>query len=232
MNVLALDTAMNGCAVAVWSVGSQAGIAEVAPMSRGHAEVLVPLVQAVLTQAHLDFSDMDMIATTVGPGAFTGLRIGLSASRALGLALEIPVIGMTTLEVLAAAYFQDSHNQRNLLVLIESKRSDFYGQLFSASGSILSEPFALSASVIAELYLGEGIAVIGDANQRFLSLLTEDDRHKVTAVAGFEIPDPLCLARLAQARFVSGDNLTPPEPLYLRGADVSQSKKMQRKIAE
>lgn len=232
MKVLALDTAMNGCAVAVWDAAAGAAAIEVRAMARGHAEALVPLLQTVLVKAQLDFPDLDLIATTVGPGAFTGLRIGLSTARALGLALEIPVIGVTTLEVLAASYFKKSQDQRNVLVLIETKRSDFYGQLFSASGSPLSEPFALPAVAISELYLVGNLNLIGDANHRFLSLLDESDRVGVFAIDGFEIPDPLCLAALAQARFASGDHLTPADPLYLRGADVSQSKKVQRKIAE
>lgn len=232
MKVLALDTAMNGCAVAVWDTESGEAVSMVEPMARGHAEALVPLVQAVMSKAYMDFPDLGLIATTVGPGAFTGLRIGLSTARAIGLALNIPVLGVTTFEVLVAAYFAQYQQPYNVLVLIETKRSDFYGQLFSSAGGELSEPFALPVEQIAPQYLDEDAVLIGDASQRFLSLLPHEQKTKIALKAGFEIPDPSYLARLAYARYVSGDGLTPPEPLYLREADVSQSKKTQRKIAE
>ena len=97
------------------------------PMTRGHAERLVPLIQETLVQARCDFPDVGLIATSVGPGAFTGLRIGLSTARALGLALNIPVVGVTTLAALAAAYFDKQPEPDDCLILIETKRTDFFG---------------------------------------------------------------------------------------------------------
>lgn len=223
---------MNGCAVAVWDAGGDEAVSAVEPMLCGHAERLVPLAQNILTEAHLDFSDIDLIATTVGPGAFTGLRIGLSAARAMGLALDVPVVGVTTLDVLAASYLARHQDPHNLLVLIETKRSDFYGQLFSPAGDILSEPFALPAEQISALYLVDSIVLIGDASQRFLSLLLQEQKAGVVVRTGFEVPDPAHLARLAYRQYASGGYLTPPKPLYLREADISQSRKTQRKIAE
>jgi tRNA threonylcarbamoyladenosine biosynthesis protein TsaB len=232
MRVLALDTAMNGCAAGVLDTDSEECVALVEPMARGQAEKLVPLIQKTLTRAQLDFSDLGLISTTVGPGAFTGLRIGLSTARALGLALNIPVVGVTTLHVLAAAYFAQHQHDKNVLVLIETKRTDFYGQLFDADGSALSEPFALSAEVIAKLHLGQDCVIIGDANARFLTLLDEGQKARVQAVEGFEIPDPAFIAVIGHALHENGDTDCPAEPLYLRDADVSQSKRVQRTIEE
>ena len=171
MRVLAIDTALNGCVTGVLDTDSGECFSVSEQMARGQAEKLVPLIQSVLVNARADFVDLGLIATTVGPGAFTGLRIGLSTARALGLALNIPVIGVTTLGVLAAAYLAARADDKNFLVLIETKRTDFYGQYFSAEGAALSEPFALPAEIIAETYLGQAIALLGDANERFLSLL-------------------------------------------------------------
>lgn len=232
MRVLALDTAMNGCAVGVLDTDSDECVAVVEPMTRGHAEKLVPLIQKTLTKARLDFSDLGMIATTVGPGAFTGLRIGLSTARAMGLALSIPVVGVTTLQVLASAYFAQHQPDKNVLVLIETKRTDFYGQLFDAEGSALSEPFALAAEVIAEVYLAQPCVLMGDANARFLSLLDAEQSTRVEAVSGFEIPDPAFVALIGYAKWENGDMDSPAEPLYLRDADVSQSKRVQRTIED
>lgn len=232
MRVLALDTAMNGCSAGVLDTDSAECVAMAEPMTRGQAEKLVPLIQKALTKAQLDFADLGLIATTVGPGAFTGLRIGLSTARALGLALNIPVLGVTTLHVLAAAYFAQHQADKNLLVLIETKRSDFYGQLFDAAGSSISEPFALPAETIAEIYLAQPCVIIGDANARFLSLLTAAQKDKVNAAEGFDLPDPAFIAMIGHALWENGDTDSPPEPLYLRDADVSQSKRLQRTIED
>ena len=232
MRVLAIDTALNGCVTGVLDTDSGECFAISEQMARGQAEKLVPLIQAVLVKARLDFPDLGLIATTVGPGAFTGLRIGLSTARAMGLALNIPVVGVTTLSVLAAAYLSQHRIDKNFLVLIETKRSDFYGQYFSPMGNTLSEPFALSAEVIADTYLDQPVVLVGDANDRFLSLLPADKKGLIQAVAGFEVPDADFISRIAYARYESGDTDSVPEPLYLRGADVSQSKRIQRVIED
>lgn len=232
MRVLAIDTALNGCVTGVLDTDSGECFSVSEQMARGQAEKLVPLIQSVLVKARADFADLGLIATTVGPGAFTGLRIGLSTARALGLALNIPVIGVTTLSVLAAAYLAAGADDKNFLVLIETKRTDFYGQYFSAEGAALSEPFALPAEIIAETYLGQPIALLGDANERFLPLLPPHKQAQIALVSGFEIPDPAFIARIGYALYESGDTDSVPEPLYLRGADVSQSKRIQRVIGD
>lgn len=233
MKILSIDTAMNGCSAGVVDMTSGVLSSMTDPMTRGHAERLVPLIQEALVKARCDFPDIGLIATSVGPGAFTGLRIGLSTARALGLALNIPVIGVTTLAALAAAYFGKQPESGDCLILIETKRTDFYGQMFSAEGNTLSEPFALPADAIAEMYLGDKtIRLIGDANQRFLSLIPNDARTRVIAIDGYEVPDPACIARIGYALHESGAADSAPEPLYLRGADVSQSSRPQRVIED
>lgn len=232
MRVLTIDTAMNGCVTGLLDTDSGECFSLSEQMARGQAERLVPLIQSVLAKAHMDFSDVGMIATTVGPGAFTGLRIGLSTARAMGLALNIPVVGVTTLSVLAAAYLVQQMSDKNFLVLIETKRTDFYGQYFSVAGDTLSEPFALPIEMIADIYLGQPLVLLGDANERFLSMLSPEKRVQVTPVVGFEIPDPVFIARIGYALFESGDMDAVPVPLYLRGADVSQSKRFQRVIED
>lgn len=232
MYVLSLDTAMSGCTVGLLNTETGEASSSVELMVRGHAERLVPLIQEALTKAHLDFPDMGIIATTTGPGAFTGLRIGLSTARALGLALNIPVVGVTTLSALASSYFAENKISQNLLVLIETKRTDFYGQLFSSEGDTLSEPFALPADIISEIYLQQPVRLIGDANDRFTSLVAAEKKMLVTPVAGFEIPDPVFVARIGYALYESGDMVSAPEPLYLRGADVSESRRVQRTIED
>jgi tRNA threonylcarbamoyl adenosine modification protein YeaZ len=105
MLLLAFDTAGPQCAVAL-ARGDQdsfeilAGATE--RIVRGHAERLMPMIEAALDQSGLSFGDIDRIAVTIGPGSFTGVRVGVAAGRGLGLALGIPVLGIGTLHALAA----------------------------------------------------------------------------------------------------------------------------------
>lgn len=225
MVILGFDSAMNGCSAALWRDGVCASKSEA--MNSGQAERLVPMIQDVLTKADVAFSDINLIVTTVGPGAFTGVRIALSTARALGLALDIPVKGITTTDVLAAAFFEKEtlKNNENLCVLIETKRSDFYAQIFDANGVAQGEPISAPVESVREM-IEANTVLIGDAVPRFLSLATEQNFQTRD---DYTLPDPAVLCRLATKREV--ENLLPPEPIYLRGADVSQSKKTHRKIA-
>ncbi|MCK5284311.1 MAG: tRNA (adenosine(37)-N6)-threonylcarbamoyltransferase complex dimerization subunit type 1 TsaB, partial [Alphaproteobacteria bacterium] len=132
--VLALDTAMSGCSVCVYNSDKDELVSKSKSMVRGQAEHLVPLVEEVMLDVGLDYQELDAVITTVGPGAFTGLRIGLSTARSLALALSIPIYGITTLQVLALEYVQRCDLKGQLVVLIETKRDDFYVQVFDKSG--------------------------------------------------------------------------------------------------
>jgi len=102
MKILAVDTALGACSVALLDDGKiLAHIFE--PMDRGHAERLAPMVDEAMKKAGMDFSSLDRLAVTTGPGTFTGQRVGLAFMRGLRLALKIPLIGVTTLEVMAAS---------------------------------------------------------------------------------------------------------------------------------
>ena len=87
MRLLAIDTALEACSAAVLDTAGGGIVAqESQAMTRGHAEALMPLIQRVMKAARLDFSELDRIAVTVGPGSFTGLRVGIAAARGIGLA--------------------------------------------------------------------------------------------------------------------------------------------------
>ena len=95
-NILVIDTALNGCCVGVYGAREGCVISKSRPLASGQAEHLMPLIQEAIKEAGLSFADLGAVASTVGPGAFTGLRIGLSAAKSLGLALDSPVFGVTT----------------------------------------------------------------------------------------------------------------------------------------
>src|SRR3974390_2946015 len=103
MRVLAIDTALEACSVAILDTEhADACVHESINMQRGHAEALMPLIGRTLARARLDFASLDRIALTTGPGSFTGLRGGIAAARGIALATGKPAIGLTTLATFAA----------------------------------------------------------------------------------------------------------------------------------
>src|ERR1700751_4592057 len=105
MRALAIDTALAACSAAVLDTGNGGLVArESVLIVRGHAEALMPLVAQVIKKSELAFADRERIVVTTGPGSFTGLRVGIAAARGLGVATNIPVVGVTTLSAYAAPY--------------------------------------------------------------------------------------------------------------------------------
>src|SRR5437764_13852041 len=105
MRVLAIDTALEACAAAVLDT-SASGLAasETRAMARGHAEALMPLIARVMAAARLEFTQIDRIAVTTGPGSFTGVRVGIAAARGIALAADKPAVGLSTLAAFAAPH--------------------------------------------------------------------------------------------------------------------------------
>src|ERR1700716_955683 len=111
MRVLAIDTALEACSAAVLDT-DQGGIlaSESIPMVRGHAEALMPLVARVMSDAMLEFLELDRIAVTVGPGSFTGLRVGVAAARGIAVAADKPAVAVSTLAAVAAPALAEGDN--------------------------------------------------------------------------------------------------------------------------
>ncbi|CAK0767166.1 tRNA threonylcarbamoyladenosine biosynthesis protein TsaB [Azospirillaceae bacterium] len=219
MIVLGLDASGERC-----SVGLRCGGATVARRSRilryGHAEALVPMIVEVLAEGAVDFAAVDVWAVTVGPGAFTGLRVGLATARGLALATGRPIFGVTTFEAVAAARAEDveprASSSRALLVAIESRREDVFLQRFSIDGTPETLPTALPpAEVVSLLPLGE-VWIAGDGAARLRPILA--DRVGVHFCEGDQSIDAEVVARIGAERLLSTG--APPVPLYLRPPDV------------
>lgn len=221
-NILVLDTALAGCSAGVVCEGGSAVKSEM--MVRGQAEYLVPFANEVLKGCGLGYKHLDAVLCTVGPGAFTGLRIGLSAARAFGLSLEIPVFGVTTLQ--AVALDVQSKGMGAHSVILETKRRDFYAQNFSDKAEPLGDAVALELEAL-ETFLPKGGVLFGDGVERFMS-----ETHQEGWQVGerIDLPDLEVVAdafRKGGKEFAFMQNA---EPLYLRGADVSQPKREPRRL--
>ena len=207
MLVLALDSALDACSAAVVETdGVKALAAESRFMSRGHAEALLPLVRDVMRAAATEFRDLDRIAVTVGPGGFTGLRVGLAAARGLALAAGRPAHGVTTLAALAAPVFQDGDGP--VAAVLDVRRDEICTQVFRAPGEPLTGPALLPLAEAANR-LPAGIRLVGSGAPALAAL---DPRF--APVPG-TVPDIVWVARLG-ARTA----LTPPRAFYVRPPDA------------
>ena len=213
MRLLALDTATEACSVALWVDGAVA-MAQRRLMVRGHAEALMPMVAAVMAECGLAYGDIDAFAVTRGPGTFTGLRIGLAAARGLALAAERPLIGLTTLEVLAASVPVARRGQ-SLMAAIDARRDEIYGQVFATDLTPLGEPAARSADALAAEPWVPPLQVVGTAARRMADLLGDG----VTALPGDGCPDAAVAVALAATRSLPAVGV-PVAPLYLRPPDA------------
>ena len=110
MRILAIDTALEACAAGIIEMPDRVLAEESVAMARGHAEALMPLLARVMNRAALGFPDLDRIAVTVGPGSFTGLRVGIAAARGIALAASKPAVGVSTLAAFAAVPAGSGHD--------------------------------------------------------------------------------------------------------------------------
>ncbi len=243
--ILAFDTALGGISVGVIAANGHV-VSRMVEMQREQASQLIPLIQEVLNEAQSDFKAIDLIVCTNGPGSFTGLRIGLSTARVLGLALSVPVIGVNTLDLMARHYIIANNSEikdtdtdsPDWLILLETKRTDFYGRYYNADGVPQSPSFALETSEIMEQAPNRPLKIGGDAAKRFQANVTEDNAtFFADRCARFEfneeykLSDPILLAQIGLEQYEREDDQGAPQPLYLRGADVSQPKVPPRKLA-
>jgi tRNA threonylcarbamoyladenosine biosynthesis protein TsaB len=215
MQVLAIDSATSACSAALWRDGIVLAH-RFAVMSRGQSEVLVPMIAAVMAEAGAEFAALDLLAVTVGPGAFTGIRIGLATARALALAAGKPLAGIATPEAVAAAIPAAERAGRSVLVALDSRRDEVWLQAFDTALDPLGAPVALVPEQAARLVAGP-VVVAGDAAALVLPHVPD---AILSSACG--APDAAWVAALAAIRWPAGTAL-PPEPLYLRPADVTMS---------
>ena len=215
MRVLAIDTALEACSAALLDTGAGMMLARQSRvMVRGHAEALLPLISDVMVSAEIDFTQIDRVAVTTGPGSFTGLRVGLSAARGIGLAAGKPVVGLTTMAALAAPYIA-ADDTTSVAVAIDARHGHVYLQIFGPAGRTIVAPRivpvaeAVRAAANAPVRLvGSGAGMMAAAWPNLPPPLSIDERRAA---------DIDWVARLGAA---ANESQSAPKPLYLRAPDA------------
>lgn len=221
MKILALDASSQACSAAVIDDGKVVA-GRLKRLERGQAEALIPLAAEALAEAGLACAGADIIACTVGPGSFTGLRIGLAAARGLVLATGRSFAGITSFEALARAVPPEDRKGRRILVAVDAKRAELFIQLLDEKLAPLGEAQAASPENIGALLPPGPLLVTGDGAERLKPLLSGRPDTLFAKEAGI---DAQWVGLAVWDRLQAGSELLGPIPLYLRAPDVTLSKK-------
>jgi tRNA threonylcarbamoyladenosine biosynthesis protein TsaB len=214
--VLAFVCAVSGLGIAVVRDGARlAGLAE---DGRDQAARLLPAIATVLGEAGVGRRDLSLIAVTIGPGSFTGVRVGLAAARGLAVGLGVPLAGLATTSVLLA---QATPRGRAVVAAIDSRLGDWFCAIAEGEGE--PAPFVAAAPELATRLGGRACLVIGSGAQTLVPQLVAAG---IDAVAEEALPDPVTIARLAadagaEAWRMRNKREGLPRPLYLRGVSIT-----------
>ena len=209
MTILAVDTALGACSVALLAGEKIAGHS-FEEMARGHAERLAPMVEETMAKAGLAFSQLDRLAVTTGPGTFTGQRVGLAFMRGLRIALKKPLTGVTTLEAMAAAA-----QSPRAAAIHDAKRDEAYLLLWDSGEAVLTPMVLPFAGAVEKIRAFGPCALTGSGAPAAFESLGKD--FPLTAIRQ---PDALWVARLARCSARQPTDTATPAPLYLRAPDA------------
>lgn len=243
MNILAIETACDLVGIAVGNEdGPRAGFCSLG--NRRHCETVTPAIEHVLAQLSMTIKDIDVIAVDVGPGLFTGLRVGIATAKGLAIGLGVEVIGISSLDILARMAIE-AGSCDTVVSVVDARRGEVFisgraervkgiqPEIDDPLGPHRCTPEQLVKELRSLIQMGEGkrggkeskeknILCVGDGAIRYADSLLEIDGVRVGG-ATLKVPDPLVLVLIASERLIAGaETLTPEllQPLYLREADV------------
>lgn len=216
MIVLALDTALAACSVCLFDTERDKVVAsESAMLGKGHAEALLPMVERVIAKLDGGWSRIERIGVVVGPGSYTGLRVGIAAARAAALATGRPAVEDTTLAALAAPLVGVCEDVP-IAAAIDARHGNLFFQLFSPEGRPLEEPAALSLAEAAARIGERPVHLVGSAAPALQSVLSQAGGTAKSSLAE-AVPDIVCVAKLVAT---ADPRKAPPDPVYVKSADA------------
>lgn len=222
MNILGFDTCFESCSVAVACGVAAPGVppsieARFADMATGQAERLMPMIEDAMAAARLRFADLDRIAVTIGPGTFTGMRIGVAAARAFSLALGIPVVTFSSLEVMAMSPRLRSPRGGDIVLAADARRDQVYVQVVTPGTALhLGEPQLLPIGEAARIGGTGPLEVAGKGAELVAAEARRQGRESTAMLQDLQ---PRMEDALASAG-VKPPAASAPRPLYLRPPDA------------
>lgn len=216
MILLAVDTALDACAAAVLieADGERRLFAASEVIGRGHAERLMAVVGEATERAGIGLDAVEAFAVTIGPGSFTGIRVGVAAVRGFALATGRPAIGIGTLPALALEARALAPG-RAVTAVIDARKDEVYAQSFAADGRPLDAAVVIGRAAAAERARALDTVVIGSGAPLLAAL---DPGLEIAAATPF--PAIATIADLAAAALAAGGPPRPPSPLYVRAPDA------------
>jgi tRNA threonylcarbamoyl adenosine modification protein YeaZ len=185
-------------------------------MERGHAEALMPLIERVMAQVDGGFTSLDRIAVTVGPGSFTGIRIGVAAARGIALARGITAVGVSTLAAFAAPLLSDEKGSGLVVAAIDARHDNVFFTAYGPGGHVLISPALVSVSAACRL-LGVGRVRVSGSGAPLLLKEAIAAGIDITLINVASAPDIVDVARLGLVADPPG---APARPIYLKAPDV------------
>ncbi len=215
VNILAIDTVSEQCSVCLQRGEASFSRSDHAP--RLHAELVLPWIEALLAEAQIDLQDIDLLAVDVGPGSFTGVRIGISLAQGLSTGLDIPIAPVSSLQALAMQSLADVVDGQTLLVAMDARMSEVYAAGFRREGDqlacirppLLCAPESLDDGADWQILVGSAFLVYADPLATLISsaALCDPDRSPNASDIA------LLAAQLTEAHHVRAGSI---EPIYLR----------------
>jgi tRNA threonylcarbamoyladenosine biosynthesis protein TsaB len=218
MNVLALDTSTEACSVALFTERGMIGLSN--EVGRGHAEQILGMVDAILAKGGLSLKSLDALAAGVGPGSFTGVRIGVSVAQGLCFGAQLSVVPVTTLEALALQAIESG--AREVLACLDARMGEVYWQCFTADAGrglrALGAPAVAAAEAVAVPFapgfhgIGRGFSAYPALQERLSGMLLTAEHRRA-------LPDARHIARLGVLRCSLREQLLDPadlQPVYVR----------------
>ncbi|KQM30382.1 tRNA threonylcarbamoyladenosine biosynthesis protein TsaB [Rhizobium sp. Leaf68] len=208
MIILSIDTSGVDCSACVYDSENDTVLGEVTEnIGKGHAELLMGIIDGALSKAALTLNDIERLAVTIGPGSFTGIRVGVAAARGFALSLDVEAVGITTLETIAAHHQRQQPGQP-VAVGLDAKRGECYLQIFAANGVPLTQAALVSLEDARQSLVGFDGAIIGSAAPLFAGEETGSG------------PDHFPIDTVARVAATKPAHQPKPAPLYLRGPDA------------
>ena len=226
MLIIGITTATQQVSVAI---GGHEGVLGQCEVSRGrrHAETLVPAIEFLCKQTDIEMTEFGAVAVDIGPGLFTGMRVGLAAAKAIAQALRVPMIGISSLDLLA---FPLRYADRPIAAVIDARKGEvFYAFYRPVPGGVqrVSEPrVGTSDDLVADILArGQNVICVGDGALRYKDEIDAESIRCEFAEQFLAFPSAAPLVQLAHARALREEWVNPRDiqPMYLRAPDAQIS---------